>query len=541
MEKYIIEDISENESDFEDSSYFFSDEEEFLSEDDNSSEILSENNEDLDWIPHFTPTKNEKEFKVKAGVRECKAIEDSIYPVDFFYLLFSKDLLSNIIEFTNKNASVKIDNNIQRKNKLKQWKNLTFDEMTCFIGLLISFGLVKKSKFHNYWETSNLYSTKGLAELLSRERFSQIFRCLIFRDIEKNEKNLTSKYEILQFHIISNSQLYYLPRQNLSIDESLISFHGRSKIKIFLPLKRKRYGLKALLLCDSSNSYVWNWDMYKGISESVVDTVMKLCIPLEGENYYIFMDRFYTTVNLFIKLRNYNFYAVGTVMPNRIRKNKKELEQMMTNSNTNFFKSKGLFLIVWKDKKIVSMLSNVKNTILSTRMKWNKEEKKRKETEIPDIASRYIDFMGGIDRFDQVSSYHSINHKSKRWPIKLFFHFLDISLHNSKLLYEETTKIKINHEKYRKKVVKGLICNWRTKKNIMPTKYKITNIDKNKIEVITDDCKLLKRDKKSDCAIHKSSDVRARTIFYCGTCDVALCPSPCYDKHRLISNKNKNC
>ena len=308
MDKYDYKKENENgnesESESDDSSFIISEIEEFTSDDEDCIDSPYEK-EGINWIPYNKlPCNNEKEFMVKnSGVRECKAIEESVYPVDFFLLLFSEDLLSQILEYTNKNASVKIDNQVQKKNKLKLWKNLSFDEFTCFIGMLITFGLLKKGKLSEYWETSRLLETKGIAELISRERFSQIHRCLIFRDIEKNEKSIISKYELLYKNVLINSQFYYLPRQYISVDESLIGFQGRSKIKVFLPLKRKRYGLKAFLLCDSSNSYVWNWDLYKGISESVENTVMKLCMPLEGENYYIFMDRFYTTINLFITLR----------------------------------------------------------------------------------------------------------------------------------------------------------------------------------------------------------------------------------------------
>ena len=57
---------------------------------------------------------------------------------------------------------------------------------------------------------------------------------------------------------------------------------------------------------------------------------------------------------------------------------------------------------------------------------------------IPKSITEYIQFMGGVDKFDQSASYYSFNHKSKRWYMKLFFHFLEIAIHNSYIMYKNS-------------------------------------------------------------------------------------------------------
>ena len=56
----------------------------------------------------------------------------------------------------------------------------------------------------------------------------------------------------------------YVPSQNLSIDESMISFKGRLSFLQYLPKKPQKWGMKAWILADSLNGYTWGWRLYTG-------------------------------------------------------------------------------------------------------------------------------------------------------------------------------------------------------------------------------------------------------------------------------------
>jgi len=72
------------------------------------------------------------------------------------------------------------------------------------------------------------------------------------------------KYELLYNHIIVNSQNLYMPDKGLSLDESMISYMGRNKMKVFIPLKPIRVGFKAFILTEFKRGYVYNWSLYEG-------------------------------------------------------------------------------------------------------------------------------------------------------------------------------------------------------------------------------------------------------------------------------------
>ena len=43
----------------------------------------------------------------------------------------------------------------------------------------------------------------------------------------------------------------------------------------------------------------------------------------EGENYCLYIDRYYTSLNTLINIKKYNIYTIGNILKNRIRKMKK--------------------------------------------------------------------------------------------------------------------------------------------------------------------------------------------------------------------------
>ncbi|GBP47724.1 PiggyBac transposable element-derived protein 4 [Eumeta japonica] len=48
---------------------------------------------------------------------------------------------------------------------------------------------------------------------------------------------------------------FYLPGENLTIDEQLVPFRGRVSFKQYLPSKPDKYGMKIWWICDSKTSY----------------------------------------------------------------------------------------------------------------------------------------------------------------------------------------------------------------------------------------------------------------------------------------------
>jgi len=189
-------------------------------------------------------------------------------------------------------------------------------------------GILKLPSLQMYWDAkSKLFSIQGIRKIITKQRFSDIYTCLIFRNSAFNSENNLSKFESLFICVISNSQFFYKPGPNLSVDESIIPFKGRSSLKVFMPQKPTRFGLKAYVLCEASIGYVLNWtlhtgDVMKSENQGVTQKiVMRLVDGFEGENYNIYMDRYYTSLPLLLDLKDIKINACGTIQKNRLRLN----------------------------------------------------------------------------------------------------------------------------------------------------------------------------------------------------------------------------
>jgi len=241
-------------------------------------------------------------------------------PIHYFSLLITENILNDVIGFANKKARTKeaIDTfrTIRHRKRLqkitkshsKPWKDLDLTETKAYFGILILMGIVTKPTLKDYWTTSTLFETPGVMKIMSRDRFLQISKYINFYDPENIDvTDPLHKISCFIQHVIVNSQLLYYPEQNLTIDEAMISFRGRSSMKVYMPLKPIKFGFKAYLLCEASTGYVLAWSMHTGkkkVGDAISEIVSTLCEGYEGESYHIYMDRFYTTTRVFNELRS---------------------------------------------------------------------------------------------------------------------------------------------------------------------------------------------------------------------------------------------
>ena len=70
-----------------------------------------------------------------------------------------------------------------------------------------------------------------------------------------------------------------------------------------------------------------------------------------------------------------------------------------------------------------------------------KEASKYVNVSGPSIVTTYIQFMGGVDLLDGLLSLYRIHIRSKKWYHKLLYHFFDIAVVQSWLLYWRDLKL----------------------------------------------------------------------------------------------------
>ncbi|KAK2710883.1 hypothetical protein QYM36_012153 [Artemia franciscana] len=74
--------------------------------------------------------------------------------------------------------------------------------------------------------------------------------------------------------------------------------------------------------------------------------------------------------------------------------------------------------------------------------RWCKQTKAYLQVDQPQVVSLYNQYMGGVDKMDQMLSYYQTFIRSKKWTMRLIFHMVDLSICNSWLEYVADRKAK---------------------------------------------------------------------------------------------------
>lgn len=64
----------------------------------------------------------------------------------------------------------------------------------------------------------------------------------------------------------------FVPQRDLCIDESLLLWKAGLGFQQYIPSKRKKFGIKLLMLCDVLTGYVINVKVYTGSSTDITHT-----------------------------------------------------------------------------------------------------------------------------------------------------------------------------------------------------------------------------------------------------------------------------
>ena len=99
------------------------------------------------------------------------------------------------------------------------------------------------------------------------------------------------------------------------------------KFKVRIITKSARYGINIYVVADVETAYVIKSIVYTGkytVYSSTTDAeykatiwvVKSLCEPFTGTYHIIYIDRFYTLMDLLIELYDILLFAIGTIVDN---------------------------------------------------------------------------------------------------------------------------------------------------------------------------------------------------------------------------------
>lgn len=193
--------------------------------------------------------------------------------------------------------------------------------MRQFLGLVMYMGLVQQPSYAHYWRRDEMFVTFA-NKIMSRNRFQLILSCFHCADNQHADtSNRLYKIETLVKTVVDNFQKWYIPEEDLCIDEIVVLFLGRLVFGQFIKNKKHRYGIKIDKLC-AKDHYTLDYKIYAGHDRSAegpvaVKVVMEFMEPYMNCGRTLFTDSWYTSTQLAEKLIEKNTHLVGTLRSNR--------------------------------------------------------------------------------------------------------------------------------------------------------------------------------------------------------------------------------
>uniref|UniRef100_A0A3B1KJ79 PiggyBac transposable element-derived protein domain-containing protein n=1 Tax=Astyanax mexicanus TaxID=7994 RepID=A0A3B1KJ79_ASTMX len=331
---------------------------------------------------------NQFEGDLPPFLGESKMNVEGADPIDFFMHLFTQDMINDIVHNTNLYAVQK------GKDKLA----LTSEEFKTFLGINMVMSYVRYPRSRMYWSSETGLRLELIADAMPVNRFEQILRYMHFVDnysLDPKNADRFVKIRPVLDALKETFQSALDPEEFQSVDEMMIPYKGRLSIKQYVPKKTQPWGIKVWVrvqLEDEVRSVSWEW---------LGDVVMRLCQDIQDKNHKVFFDNFFCTIPLLQALEHQGIYGTGTCRSNRLHGAQEKL------------------------KKEKQMKQEGRGSV-SVRML---------NIQRPFSVKLYNQHMGGVDLMDQCVAMYPHRRRNKRWYIRVFFHFLDVTTVNAWLLY----------------------------------------------------------------------------------------------------------
>lgn len=128
-----------------------------------------------------------------------------------------------------------------RKSRSKSYKSIDKQELFKFLGLCLLRGQTKNCDIRRLFSLNPLNYFPIFPITMSGRRFVQILRCFSAHKKQEltTETDILKKIRNILDLCIRNFQACYKPSQQLSLDESLLLFRGRSSFRTDMKNKKK--------------------------------------------------------------------------------------------------------------------------------------------------------------------------------------------------------------------------------------------------------------------------------------------------------------
>jgi len=277
-------------------------------------------------------------------------------------------------------------------------------------------------------------------------------------------------------YIIDKWQSNYYPKRDLCIDETIIPYNARHhKFTVDLRNKPHSNGFLMYGIAEATSGYMLKGEIYTGrekgeknkklnnqdikTSNTNFGRIVRLLDRYFDKGHILFVDNFYTTMDLARFLVERNTGLVGTLRHNRAKE--QGLDNFMIKDEVRYFENndnKHIMLTIWYDSIKVKTLSTC---IKPSTVIYKKGRGTKSLRPSPLVFKEYNFKKGGVDLSNHFFAVfrNTVRYTKENWFMYIFKYFLQVSITNAFLIF-------------RSNILKKLILSRkrREKRSVMPRK-----------------------------------------------------------------------
>jgi hypothetical protein len=483
---------------------------------------------------------------------------DTTYePGDIIERIITPEVIEHLVQETNRYAQQYFDKHpkdtLPQYSYYKKWDDIGVPEMRVFLGILFYMGYIKFPNYAMYWNTETLTEIPGFRKLMSRNKFLSI---LGFLHVSNNDEALPredpkhdkiGKIRPIMEMLREMWQQNFYPAREVSVDESIIAFKGRTGMMQYMPGKPHKWGIKGWVLAESKSGYMYNFDIYRGAIDGQREkdmtkrVVLDICKPVENNCHHVYMDNFFSSPGLFESLMDRRLGACGTLRANRQGVPNEIKDAEMSKGDPPISVRDGhLQFISWQDKKKVNVVSTIHNneTFIKTVRCKDAATNFQRRIEKPKSIELYNKFMGGVDLIDQKLMVYLSVHRTTKWWKKIFVYLMEVSFVNASIIWKALNPGKrFEVERFRLAVIKRLVGNHQ--REVLPSPVLHGDLPARRVgrHFITRNKNKTTGGNQAypDCAVcSKRNGKRCQTLFLCEQCNVPMHPYPCHMRYHTM-------
>jgi hypothetical protein len=409
------------------------------------------------------------------------------------------------------------------------WPPTDTHELLAFIGAHIFMGIDSLPQRRMYWQAGTRHAT--VAGVLSRDRFESLTRHLRVSPPEAGAapRNPFSFVRAFIDSLNHSFPRHWNPGRHLALDESMVSFRGRSDIKQFVPGKPHPHGYKIWVLANEN--YMLQLQLYEGkaaAGPSIHDMVLQLTELYRNTNHVLYIDTLFTSPTLLASLFNVGIRVCGSVKRNRIGMPSAavlppaQLAAIPRGAHLQIQRG-DVTLCAWRDKKLILLLYNHADPQqLTTMQRWG-DDGAIYQLGCPQAIRDYFHHARAVDVINQLHYSYLPGRKSKKCWTRLVWWLIDICILNAFRLWQ-VQHADESHLDFRIQLARELIdClppDRRPQQGAQPAPGGAS--------LAKDHYSLFTRE-RGDCKrCSRQPDHRVTTHYICAKCRTRLCVGACF-------------